>query len=84
MSDTPHSAMADLSDLPPGERARRYREFAEMHLHLGGEAQAEQARAAHLELASLWTRLATQADRQARDRAPQGGADLSGEAGISA
>lgn len=65
MSDRQHSAVEDLSGLPAAERAKRYRELAAMHLKLGGGAMVEQARAAHLELAALWTRLARQAELQA-------------------
>lgn len=64
MSDTQHIGEGDFSGLPPGERAARYRELADMHLRLGGAALVEEARAAHLELAALWTRLATQAELQ--------------------
>ncbi|HEX3701384.1 MAG TPA: hypothetical protein VHV27_12010 [Phenylobacterium sp.] len=69
--------MSDLSALPPAERARRYRQLADMHLQLVGEALVEEARAAHLELAGLWTRLATQADHQiaARRQAANHAAD---------
>ncbi|THD79436.1 MAG: hypothetical protein E7812_10240 [Phenylobacterium sp.] len=59
--------MADLSGLPPGERAKHYRELSDMHRLLAGEAPGGEARAAHLELAALWTRLASQAEHQARD-----------------
>ena len=62
MSDTQHNGSADLSALPATERAARYRELADMHLRLGGAALVEEARAAHLELAALWTRLASQAE----------------------
>ena len=85
MSDTQHSSSrlgpaigvdagpADLSALPPAERAARYRELAKMHLGFAGRAAIADARAAHLELAALWTRLAAQADHEsARARAPDG------------
>jgi hypothetical protein len=75
MSDTSHSVMADLSGLPPAERAGRYRELADMHLQLAGEAQGGEARAAHLELSALWTRLATQAEHQAQNRGSRGAID---------
>jgi len=64
MSDTSHTD-ADCSGLPATERAARYRELAAMHLKLSGAAMVEEARAAHLELAALWTRLASQADHHA-------------------
>jgi hypothetical protein len=66
MSETQHIGAADYSGLPAAQRAARYRELAEMHLSLGGAAMAEEARAAHLELAALWTRLASQADHHAQ------------------
>ena len=84
MSDTSHSVMADLSDLPPAERAGRYRECADMHLRLAEEAQAGEARAAHLELAALWTRLATQAEHQASRRSARAGADTASGAEFNA
>ena len=65
MSDSQHRDLGDLSNLPPQERARHYRELADMHLGRAGSARMDDARAAHLELAALWTRLATQADHQA-------------------
>jgi hypothetical protein len=67
MSDTQHRAQVD--DLPwdpegrpAAGRAAHYRELAAMHLELGQESRSPEARAAHLELAGLWTRLAAQAD----------------------
>lgn len=62
MSDTQHSDMADVTGLAPADRARRYRDLADMHLKLAASASAPEARASHLELAALWTRLAAQAD----------------------
>jgi hypothetical protein len=64
MSDSRHSPSLDLSGLPPAERAKCYRELAEMHLRLGQQASADTS-ASHLELAALWTRLAAQAEHQA-------------------
>ncbi len=69
MSDTQHSDLGDLTAQPPSERAARYRELADMHLRLGQSAAAPEARAAHLELAALWTRLAAQADHLAANDA---------------
>jgi hypothetical protein len=67
MSATPHSDLLDLSGLPSSERAARYRELADMHLRLGQAAILAEARASHLELAALWTRLAAQAERQSAE-----------------
>lgn len=73
MSDTQHIGERDFSGLPPDERAARYRDLADMHLRLGGAALVAEARAAHLELAALWTRLATQAELQGRYSAERSG-----------
>lgn len=70
MSDTQHTVLLDVSGLPPAERARRYRELADRHLRLGQRMISAEASAAHLELAALWTRLATEAERQAHVDAP--------------
>ena len=67
MSDTQHSAFVDLQDQPPAARAAHYRELADMHLQAAQTAAASEARASHLELAALWTRLAAQADHQPAD-----------------
>jgi hypothetical protein len=67
MSETPHSDLLDLSGLPSCERAARYRELADLHLRLGQAAILAEARASHLELAALWTRLAAQAERQSAE-----------------
>lgn len=66
MSDTQHNGPQDLELLPPAQRAARYRELADMHLTLGQQAKVAEARASHLELAGLWTRLAASAERQAK------------------
>lgn len=66
MSDTPQIAGGDPGDLPPASRAAHYRDLADRHLSLAGVTAAADARAAHLELAALWTRLAGEADRQAK------------------
>jgi hypothetical protein len=64
MSETPHFGPVDASALPARDRAERYRALATQHLELGKAALVAEARAAHLELAALWTRLATQAEHQ--------------------
>lgn len=66
----------DVSGLPPDERARRYRELADRHLRLGSRMTSADATAAHLELAALWTRLATEAERQAHADRPDLGPEL--------
>jgi hypothetical protein len=81
MSESQHRDVGDLSNLPPQERARHYRELADMHLGRAEAARMDEARAAHLELAALWTRLATQADHQAeltarRSRSEDGAEEL--------
>jgi hypothetical protein len=68
MSESRHPSL-DLSRLPPAERARSYRDLAEMHLRLGQQASADTS-ASHLELAALWTRLAAQAEEAAAHPAP--------------
>jgi hypothetical protein len=77
MSATQHNGQAPdaeaLTLLPPAQRAARYRELTEMHLALAQQATLPEARAAHLELAALWTRLAAQADHEsARPRGADG------------
>jgi len=62
MSGTEHTDASDLSLRPGAERAARYRELADMHLAFAQETADAAARASHLELAALWTRLASQAD----------------------
>ena len=64
MSDTQHTP-SELSERPAEERAERYRKLADMHLRLGRKTAIADARASHLELAALWTRLAAQATHQA-------------------
>ncbi|MDB5494833.1 MAG: hypothetical protein JWP86_2170 [Phenylobacterium sp.] len=54
-----------MTGLSPTERAAHYRELADMHLQLGQGAVVAEARASHLELAALWTRLAAQAEHEA-------------------
>lgn len=66
MSDTQHTTLTDVAGLPPEARASRYREVAERHLELGRTSTVPEARAAHLELAALWMRLSSEAERQAR------------------
>lgn len=78
MSDSEHSDANELASRSPGERAARYRELADMHLKVAASSKAPEARASHLELAALWTRLAAQADRQARE----GGAAEAGNAAV--
>lgn len=61
------SAPEEFSRRPGAERAARYRELADMHLRYGEQAHDPAARASHLELAALWTRLAAQAEHQPDD-----------------
>ena len=61
MSDSPHS-VDDLASLTPGARAARYRQLAEMHLKFAREVRDPAMRGSHLQLASLWTRLASAAE----------------------
>lgn len=62
MSDTQHSFAFDAEGVSSEGRAAHYRELADMHLKLGQATASPEARASHLELAALWTRLAAQAD----------------------
>jgi hypothetical protein len=64
MSETPHFGPIDPSAQPARERADRYRALAAQHVALGKAAPGAEARAAHLELAALWTRLSAQAEHQ--------------------
>jgi len=64
-----------MTGLSPTARAAHYRELVEMHLRLGRATTLAEARASHLELAALWTRLAAQADHEAA----QPVRDLNGE-----
>lgn len=75
MSESQHRDLGDLSNLPPQERARHYRELADMHLSRAQATPMDEARAAHLELAALWTRLASQADHQAELMAKEAAAE---------
>ena len=65
MSDSQLSDGGDVTGLSPTARAAHYRELADMHLQLGQATTFAEARASHLELAALWTRLAAQADHEA-------------------
>jgi len=82
MSDTQHIDELDLSGLPSSERAARYRELADMHLRLGQAAILAEARASHLELAALWTRLAAQAVRHSAEEVMATLPDHDGRASI--
>jgi len=62
MSDTQHSFAFDAEGVSPERRAAHYRGLADMHLKLGQDTASADARASHLELAALWTRLAAQAE----------------------
>ena len=76
MSDTQHSFAFDAEGVSSAGRAAHYRELADMHLKLGQKTASAEARASHLELAALWTRLAAQAEHatpalpEARPAAP--------------
>jgi hypothetical protein len=55
----------DFGGLPPDQRAAGYRELARNHMRIAGACESTGLRVSHLELASLWTRLADEAERQA-------------------
>ena len=57
--------MAEFDDLPPAERATRYRELAG-DARLEAEAAKGIAHASYLRLAERWDKLATEADADAR------------------
>jgi hypothetical protein len=48
----------DCSDLPPRERAKCYRSFAECAEHWAGEATTDQLRSSYRMLAEQWRELA--------------------------
>jgi hypothetical protein len=73
MSETPHFGPVDFPAPPAGERADRYRALAAQHVDLSRVAPGDEARAAHLELAALWTRLAAQAQHQVLEDRPAAG-----------
>ena len=53
----------DFGGLPADQRAAGYREVTRTHIRIAQSAEAPELRASHLELASLWTRLAEEAER---------------------
>jgi hypothetical protein len=53
----------EFGGLPADQRAAGYRELARTHVKIAQAAEALEVRASHLELASLWTRLAEEAER---------------------
>jgi hypothetical protein len=57
----------DFGGLPPDQRAAGYRELARNHMRIAEASEHPGARVSHLELASLWTRLAEEAERRAGD-----------------
>jgi hypothetical protein len=59
----------EFGGLPADQRAAGYRELARTHVKIAEAAEAPGVRASHLELASLWTRLAEEAARHVGARA---------------
>ena len=74
MSNLQQSEPGDISRLPPEQRAQRYRRLADMHLRFAEQVHDAGMQAAHLELASLWTRLAAAAEHGNMAVAPDFGA----------
>lgn len=67
MSGRPHT---ELSELPPRERALRYRELAREQRRLADGSDIPDIRRTHLELGAMWSRLASQAERQVAEAPP--------------
>jgi hypothetical protein len=53
--------MTEISELPPGERAKRYRELAREAVHQAANSKGE-ARAAFTKFAGQWEQLALEAE----------------------
>jgi len=67
----------EVGDLPPRERAARYRDLAQAQCELAEASELPEIRATHLELAAMWSRLAEEAERHvepATPAAPEAGA----------
>jgi hypothetical protein len=59
----------EFGGLPADERAAGYRELARTHMKIAEAAEALELRVSHLQLASLWTRLAEEAERRVGESA---------------
>ena len=57
--------MTEISDLPPTERAARYRALAEDAKRQGSRATSESMRDSYDMMAAQWTKLADEADELA-------------------
>lgn len=71
----------DTEGLSPQLRAQHYRECARVQLDLAASAGTAEIRAACLELAGLWTRLAEAAEHETRAAAPDDRRDRERSAG---
>ncbi|HVI33969.1 hypothetical protein [Phenylobacterium sp.] len=66
----------EIGDLPPRQRATRYKDLAQAQRELADACDLPEIRATHLELAAMWARLAEEAERHADTPRP-GDADES-------